>query len=645
MPYGINYTPASVAELALACLLLLLAFSRVDTGRWIFAQAMLMARQLERRPTLMIVLAGLIPVIIRVALLPIVPSPQPYIMEEYNHLFLADTYMLGRVANPVHPLAVMIQTYQQIEWPSYASARPPLPPIFLFIGKAVFGSPFAGSLLALGLTSAALCWALQGWMAGRWAALGSFLAIVTFCLFGYWINSYWAPTTIVLGGALLFGAVPRIEREPRLVWALVCIVALALLAGTRPFENAVFAAVIFGWLAVRFLMADRRAKLGAAILRVVIPLAAGTSVIVAAQLWYNEATTGNPLVMPYQIWRVSQDMTPNFLWQPFAAPPTFYHPGAARFAEWNQQIARLVKDGGLQGTAYLFSRHAITFRDLLGPFLFLAFACWSPRWGGTWSSGPRLPMWRVGLYVVLTLLTLNGPWAGSAIKLLVLFILFKRWANPVDRLPVLLILAGMIATSMPTFYMNIYVAAYTAPLLMLVAGGLANISRWQGRQGRSLAGFLLLGAALVPVGQTVNAGLNNAGTGIKPYGPVLSHFDLHFLSPRAQVIEQLAREPGRHVVFVQPVGDVPDAIDPVWNAPNIDAQKFVFLRRLRPEWTATARQYYAGRRFWLMQLDEMGDFKLAPYPDNEQAAAVPLESLPNPDRLPAESIGAQRLRN
>lgn len=234
---------ATLVEALLACLLLVLIVSLRAQTRFVFVNAMVIARRLSQRPLLLILLAGITPVVLRIAMLPLVPAPVPYVMEEYNHLFLTATYELGRVTNPVHPFSVMLQTYQQIEWPNHVSARPPLPPIFLYLGQVLFGSPFAGNLMALGLTTSAFCWALLGWVKGQWAALGTYLAIVAFCLFGYWVNSYWAPTTIALGGALLFGAVPRIERRPTVGLALISVVALALLAGTRPFENAVFAAV------------------------------------------------------------------------------------------------------------------------------------------------------------------------------------------------------------------------------------------------------------------------------------------------------------------------------------------------------------------------------------------------------------------
>lgn len=641
MPYDINLTWAIVAELVLACLLVVGAARRGETGRAIYLRACAIAGRFAERPWAMIALAGLAPVAIRVALLPIVPAPEPYVMEEFNHLFLAATYDGGRVANPVHPLRILLHTYQQIDWPTHVSARPPLPPIFLFIGQVLVGSPFVGNLLALGLTSAALCWALLGWTSARLAALGSFLAIVTFCLFGYWVNSYWAPTTIVLGGALLFGAVPRIERSPTLGLGLVCVIALVLLAGTRPYENGVFASVICGWLAFRFLQKERRALIPRALGLVVVPMALGVAGIVAAQMWYNEATTGNFALMPYQIWRESQDRTPMFLWQPIATDRMFYHTGSLQFALWNEWVVRKVTDGGLSGLGYLVSRHGVTFRDLLGPFLCLGFACWSPRWIGKPRDEERTRLLLIVICGGLTLLAVCGPLAGSIIKLFAMFVLIKRWANREERLAILVLLVGMIATSLPTFYMNIYFAAYTTPLLLLVVTGLANLGRWNRPLGPALAGFAILGAMLVPVGQTGVSLIARLGVPLPLEGPPLSRFEHIYTSPHHEVSARLAALPGQHVVFVHLARRANPIFDPTWNAPDVDAQKIVWLRDLKPEWTAAAQAYYPGRQFWRIVIKARGVYTLERFEPRESVEPVPLESLPSLDRAAAMRIGAR----
>jgi hypothetical protein len=636
MPYDISLSFGTWAELVLACAFVIAAIRLNGVGRVWWAYSILASKWLAKRPAAMVALAFAIPIAVRTILLIVIPVPQPYVMEEFNHLFLVDTFSSGRLANPIHPLAAILQTYQQLQWPHFMSARPPLPPIFMLLGQQVFGSPFAGNLFAVGVTSAALCWMLLGWIAARWAAIGTFLAITTFCLFGYWVNSYWAPTPIVLGGAILFGLVPRIEARPRVAWAILFVVAMLLLMGTRPFENTIYAASICGWLAFRFLQPQRRHLLGRAVVTVAIPAAIGCGVILAAQLFYNQATTGNPWVMPYQLWRHSQDVSPVFLWQPFGQLAQIDYRAAALFVGWNVRVVEDITKGGLFGGVLLFARHAVTFRDLLGPLLFIPFLCWSPRWLKAPATVERTFEVFGALCVVLILLTIAWGLPGALIKALILYVLYKRWANREERLPIFVLVAGFVGTSLPAFYMNVYFAAFTAPLLVLVVNGLRNLSRWHRPYGTALAGYIMLGVLVIPAGQALTR-----AAGAIPWGPSLSHFDQIYPSPRQRLISRLDGLPGQHVVFVQATPKTSSPIDPVWNDPDVDGQKIVWLRDIRPGWTATAVRYYAGRRFWLMRLNSLGKYTLSPYPLASLPPPLPLDRLPNRDRAPSAELGAR----
>ena len=49
-------------------------------------------------------ICGILPVILRLAMLGIFPVSNPSIHDEFSHLLLADTLAHGRLSNPTHPM-------------------------------------------------------------------------------------------------------------------------------------------------------------------------------------------------------------------------------------------------------------------------------------------------------------------------------------------------------------------------------------------------------------------------------------------------------------------------------------------------------------------------------------------------------------
>ena len=99
-------------------------------------------------------------------------------------------------------------------------------------------------------------------------------------------------------GALVFGAVPRILRRPRLRDAVWLGVGLAVLANTRPFEGAVVslaAAVPLGrWF-------FRGGGLAGRLRRVVAPAVVVLTLTGVVMMLYNRAVTGDALRLPYTV--------------------------------------------------------------------------------------------------------------------------------------------------------------------------------------------------------------------------------------------------------------------------------------------------------------------------------------------------------
>jgi hypothetical protein len=268
---------------------------------------------------------GLLALAVRLALLPIRPIPQPAVHDEFAYLLGAETFCLGRVTNPPHPMWVHLETFHELFQPTYASKYPPAQSLFLALGWKLFGHPWYGVWLSCGLMCTALCWMLQGWLPPRYALLGGLMAVAQWGVAGYWVNSYMGGAVAAAAGALVVGAVPRLARRPTAGVAALAALGAVALANSRPFEGAVAtvgAAVVLliwrrkrGRSPLRQLLAWRTAAPAGAIL--------GCGL--AAMLYYNYRVTGHALLMPYALYQSQYAASPLFWMLPLGPPPAYRH--------------------------------------------------------------------------------------------------------------------------------------------------------------------------------------------------------------------------------------------------------------------------------------------------------------------------------
>jgi hypothetical protein len=267
---------------------------------------------------------------LRLALLPVRPIPEPTVQDEFSYLLGAETFCLGRLTNPPHPMWVHFETFQENSKPTYASKYPPAQSLFLALGWKLFGHPWYGVWLSCGLMCAALCWMLQGWLPPRYALLGGLMAVAQWGVAGYWINSYWGGAVAAAAGALVVGAVPRLVRHPTGGVAAMAALGMVALANSRPYEGAVTVAAAAGALWV-WRRRSRRPSKELRAWRVTAPAVAILAGGLAAMLYYNYRLTGHVLVTPYAVNQAQYSASPILWIMGPKKPPVYRHEVIQRF--------------------------------------------------------------------------------------------------------------------------------------------------------------------------------------------------------------------------------------------------------------------------------------------------------------------------
>jgi hypothetical protein len=414
---------------------------------WVGRCAELLDRVAQRRGLCFLLLA-VTPMMLRLAALPWAPPPVPRVSDEFSHLLVGDTLRAGRLANPVHEFWRHFETQYVFHQPTYASAYPPGQGALLAFGQLCTGHPWAGVLLAAGILCGAVYWMLLGWMTPMWAFAGGWIALLNFGVSHKWLESYWGGTVAALGGALLFGALPRLWGQPSGLNAAILIGGWALIWHTRPYEAAVLAVALTPLMLVWLARRGRRAC--AAVLP---PVLAGGSLCGAFFLYYNWRLTGSAWLMPYQLHQKLYGVPQSFVWQRPITGPIPERKNLRDNFEWQYQAR---------------ARHA----TLSGFVTNAATVAW------------RFWMFYFG-------------YLGRGLPLVVLLV-SRRWLAQRRVLAVMgVMVVGLGGSLLYWFFQEHYVACYTAPCVMLLLLGLRQV--WEWRWGGRPAGPALALAMLVTV--------------------------------------------------------------------------------------------------------------------------------------------------
>jgi hypothetical protein len=422
-------------------------------------------------------------------------------------------------------------------------------------GQTIFGEPWVGVWLGMGLLCATLCWALLGWMPRTWAIAGTLVAIIRIGIVSYWTETYWGGSWAAIGGALVIGAVPRLIRGPRAKYAVALAAGLGILANTRPYEGLLLAVVCLGYLTVNFV----RRRIGVARLtrRIVLPSALLLLPVFVWMGYYNYRVTGHALEMPYSAYDKQYTVWSPWMWQTEPRPTPTYTSSAVRDF-WVVAFE----------TEYQFARqHLLKTRvsDLLG-----------------------LARFFLGWPIVVCLLAVALP----------------LWRNRRARL--VLLLGGLFyaGCAMDARLFPHYAAPGTA--LVYVLAGLALRTAWRNAPGSPGERRLFAAGAVALFVATTAVGL------LTPKNRFyFSATDYHVKAKHARTEERLLDKPGNHLVLVQygPGHDPWEEL--VYNAADMDGSRIIWARSLGIEKDSDLIRFYGKRTVWV--LEEDGAVKLKRY--------------------------------
>ena len=542
-----------------------LAVLIVPSSAWPFLENLIRGVQsrferLGQQKALAVFCVGGGALLVRLALLPILPIPQPAVTDEFSHLLMADTFAHGRLTNPTPPFWQHFESFAITQRPTYCSAFYPAPSLFLALGQLLGGSPFWGLWLSVGLMCAAICWALQAWLPPQWALLGGLLALIRLGTFSYWANSYDGGSVAAIGGALMLGALPRIRQNQRVFDALLMGLGAALVANSRPYEGLFFSAPIFIALAL-WVVQRNGTPVPRKLIHAVVPL---SLVLLATVIWmgyYFRRTTGSPLNTPYLINARTYFVSPNFPWSHLNSHVHYNHAVMEKFYRtWPVDAYNAAR---LHPILIAFAKAVALGFFFLGPLLLL-------------------PILLLGIVLPRNLS-------------------FKD-LNASVRFLLLVCGTTFFGCLLPIYFNPHYVAPMTCAIYGLVLFAMKRVASWRPR-GRPVGMALM---AAVPLLAVVLLFVRAAAgplhvppeAGLPASWWRLSAQNL----ARARVLAELEHQPEKQLVIVRYSPSHYVNVEWVYNRADIERAKVVWARDMGDR-NAEIVRYFRDRKVWLLEPD------------------------------------------
>ena len=496
-------------------------------------------------------------IVVRLALLLKIPVPVPFVHDEFAYLVQADMFAHGHLAYPAHPMARYLETFYVTFTPTYSSMYPPAQAAVLAFGQ-LLGHPWIGVLLSSAAMCAAILWMLQAWIPAQWALLGTILFTLRIGILSYWMNSYWGGAVAAAAAALVLGALPRIMMQQRWRDALLMGIGAFVLENSRPLEGAILcvpvAAMMIAWLVKR-----RRSGVKLPVRTVMSPIAALLALTVGFTLYYNWRVTTNPFVVPHAIYIKEYMSVLPFMWM-----------------------------------------KPLPLKNFSNPQFHAFFDGWVPQqYNSTWADAKQITLskfWEfrhffLGWYLCLPLLAI--PWVVRDRR--VRFLLIE----------VVICGAGLLAV---VWFLPHYAAPMIPVFLAVLMQCLRHMKQWKIRGyaiGAAMCRVIVLLALAVSV-RDFRYAIHY------PFEqPLFDHWQPHNW-PRAEITEELQKEPGEHLVLVRYPANHDIHMEWVYNAADIDHAKIVWAREMPGVDLGPLLNYYRNRKVWEVETDS-DDVPVYPY--------------------------------
>jgi hypothetical protein len=505
-------------------------------------------RRLAEKTGWCMLLLALLPIALRLALLPQYPIPTPNVSDDFGYLLIADTLRHFRLANPAHALHQFFETFFVLQEPAYASIFPLGQGLVLAIGWSFFGHPWAGVALSVGALCALCYWMLRAWITPGWALIGGLLAVIEFGPLSQWMNSYWGGAVSACAGCLVFGSLPRLRDSGGRRNAALLGLGLALQLLTRPFE-----AIFLALSVLLFFLPDLRT--------LVRPAAIGFLVLAPAiglMLLQNKQATGTWTTLPYTLSQYQYGVPTTFTVQPIPTP----HRPLTREQQLDYDAQSEVHSPGTDTFASYWQRWASRIRFYR--FFFLA-----------------------PLYLALP-------------------VFFLRLREYRFAWVLLTILLFSLATNFYPYFYTHYIAALTCLFVLIGVAGLECLSRWNiretpvGQEGARILLFLCVAHFILWYGLHASRD-NELYAAMTPFETwdAINHGDPQ---GRIAILRQLDSSPGQQMVFVRywPQHQFQEWVH---NAADIDRARIVWARDLGPVENQKLLRYYPDRTAWLLEPD------------------------------------------